>query len=153
MDDTAARGIKGYLGSAIVPQGVAVFARSTYPAMKARTALKVTWDESGAHRTGTKAIEADYVQRAATPGTVAQSRGDALGRLAAGGTQVIEQTFVFPYLAHAPMEPLDAVVQFDGTTAQAHFGSQGPTIDQGAIAAVARHQARECPHRCRAGGR
>ncbi len=136
VDDAAARGIKGYLGNAIIPQGVAVFAKSTYPAMKARAALKITWDESGAHRQGTKAIEADYTERSRNPGTVAQTRGDALGKVAAGGAAAMEQTFVFPYLAHAPMEPLDAVVQFDGEKATCHFGSQGPTIDQGAIAAA-----------------
>jgi isoquinoline 1-oxidoreductase subunit beta len=135
VDDAAARGIKGYLGNAIIPQGVAVFAKSTYPAMKARAALKITWDESAAHRQGTKAIEAGYTQRSRTPGTVAKSRGDALGKIA-GGAPVVEQTFVFPYLAHAPMETLDAVVHFDGEKAACHFGSQAPTFDQGAIAAA-----------------
>ncbi|MDB5593591.1 MAG: molybdopterin-binding domain of aldehyde dehydrogenase family protein [Hyphomicrobiales bacterium] len=136
IDDTEARKVAGYLSSATIPQGVVVFAKSTYPAMKARGALKIAWDESGAHKKGTKAIVADYMEQSRTPGTVAGKRGDAIGKIGAGGAQVIEQTYVFPYLAHAPMETLDAVVRFDGQKAACHFGSQGPTIDQGAIAAA-----------------
>ncbi|MFT4099345.1 MAG: molybdopterin-dependent oxidoreductase, partial [Rhodoblastus sp.] len=133
VDDAAAKSVRGYLGHAILPQGVAVYAKSTYPAMQARNALKIVWDESGAFKKGVKAIESDYRALAAKPGMIAATRGDASAKLAGAG-EVIEQTFVFPYLAHAPMEPLDAVVKFDGQTAACHFASQGPTIDQFAIA-------------------
>jgi len=133
VDDSQARAIKGYLGHAIVPQGVAVFAKTTYPAMQARNRLKIVWDDSAAFKKGTKAIEADYRALADKPGLVAAKRGDASARLA-NSPETIEQTFVFPYLAHAPMEPLDAVVKFDGESALCHFGSQGPTIDQFAVA-------------------
>ncbi len=133
VDDSAAKSLRGYLGHAILPQGVAVYAKSTYPAIQARNALKIVWDESGAFKKGVKAIESDYRALAAKPGAIAATRGDASAKLA-GANEVIDQTFVFPYLAHAPMEPLDAVVKFDGQTAACHFASQGPTIDQFAIA-------------------
>jgi len=133
VDDSDARSIGGYLGHAIIPQGVAVYAQSTYPAILARNALKIEWDETKAFRKSTKAIEAEYRALADRPGAVAARRGDAVRKIAAAG-EAIEQTFVFPYLAHAPMEPLDAIVHFDGETAACHFGSQGPTIDQAAIA-------------------
>lgn len=38
--------------------------------------------------------------------------------------------------AHAPMEPLNAFMKWEGDTASARFGSQFPTPDQGAIAQV-----------------
>lgn len=138
VDGSAAREIKGYLGHAILPQGVAVYAKSTWPAIKARDALKISWDESAAHRIGTAAMERDYVAMSAKPGKIAATRGDAEGKMAAeiaaGGAGVLEQVFVFPYLAHAPMEPLDAVVTFGGEKAKCHFGCQGPGLDQNAIA-------------------
>jgi isoquinoline 1-oxidoreductase beta subunit len=134
VDDSGARAVKGYLGHAILPQGVAVYATSTYPAITARDALQIVWDESGAFTTGTAAIERDYLEMAKKPGRIAAKRGDAPGKLASG--DVIEQTFVFPYLAHAPMETLDALVTFDGETAKCHYGCQGPGLDQGAIAAA-----------------
>jgi len=133
VDDREARSIAGYLGHAVIAQGVAVYARSTWPAILARNSLKIAWDETSAFRKGTKAIEAEYRAIAEKPGQVAAKRGDASARLA-NARETIEQTFVFPYLAQAPMEPLDAVVKFDGESALCHFGSQGPTIDQFAIA-------------------
>jgi isoquinoline 1-oxidoreductase beta subunit len=133
VDDTAVRA-KGYLGHAILPQGVAVFATSTWPALKAREALRISWDEGEAHKTGTAAIEKDYVAQSSSPGALAAKRGDPAKKLASGDGDVIEQVFVFPYLAQAPMETLDAVVRFDGETAKCQFGSQAPTIDQNAIA-------------------
>jgi len=133
VDDSAAKSIAGYLGHAVIPQGVAVYAQSTWPAISARNALKIDWDETAAFKKGTKAIEAEYRSLSEKPGASAAKRGDATGKLAKAA-DVIEQVFVFPYLAHAPMEPLDAVVTFDGQSASCHFGSQGPTIDQMAIA-------------------
>ncbi len=47
---------------------------------------------------------------------------------------VIEAEYVFPYLAHAPMEPLDGFLQWDGERAVARFGSQLQTGDQMTIA-------------------
>ena len=44
--------------------------------------------------------------------------------------------YEFPYLAHAPMEPLNTTVRFDGDRAEAWAGSQFQTFDQMAIAEV-----------------
>lgn len=137
FDDSEARKVKGFLKAEIIPQGVAVYAVSTWPALKARKALKAQWDESAAFRKSTKQMEAEFRALAQTPGMVANTQGDPLGALArAAPGDVVEQMCVFPYLAHAPMEPLDAVVRFDGATCWMRFGSQGPTIDQMAVAAA-----------------
>ena len=135
FDDSEARKIKGFIKAVMIPQGVAVYAVSTWPALKARKALRVRWDDGAAFAKGTKRIEAEYRALAHKPGVVAHAQGDAEGALAKAD-EVIEQTFVFPYLAHAPMEPLDAVVRFDGSKCWMTFGSQGPTIDQMAVAAA-----------------
>jgi len=54
----------------------------------------------------------------------------------AKGGRVVEAEFVFPYLAHAPMEPLNGFIKWDGETASARFGSQFPTPDHAVIAQV-----------------
>ena len=61
--------------------------------------------------------------------------GDVEAVLAKAG-KVIEAEFVFPYLAHAPMEPLDGFLHWDGERARARFGCQLQTGDHNMIAAV-----------------
>ncbi|MBA5819714.1 molybdopterin-dependent oxidoreductase, partial [Escherichia coli] len=55
-------------------------------------------------------IMREYRQLADKPGTSARKDGDADAAIA-GATRKISATYEFPYLAHAPMEPLDAVVK------------------------------------------
>ena len=50
--------------------------------------------------------------------------------------KIIEVEYVFPYLAHAPMEPLDCEIELMDDQCHAWFGSQMPTVDHGAIAKV-----------------
>src|SRR6266849_7573000 len=51
-------------------------------------------------------------------------------------TNRIVAEYEFPYLAHAPMEPLNTTVRFDGDRAEVWAGSQFQTGDQAAIAEV-----------------
>ncbi|HKJ62190.1 MAG TPA: molybdopterin cofactor-binding domain-containing protein, partial [Hyphomicrobiales bacterium] len=49
---------------------------------------------------------------------------------------VIEATYTFPYLAHAPLEPNDCVIQRKGEGVELIFGSQLQTIDQMTVASI-----------------
>jgi isoquinoline 1-oxidoreductase beta subunit len=49
---------------------------------------------------------------------------------------VLEADYEFPFLAHAPMEPLDCVVQLGGDGCDIWAGSQIQTVDQGAAAQI-----------------
>jgi isoquinoline 1-oxidoreductase beta subunit len=135
VDDSAARKIAGVVDVKTLPSGVAVYATGMWPAIKGRKALRIAWDESNAEKRGTDQLIAEYRALAKQKGTVAGSEGDAEAALAKAG-KVIEAEFVFPYLAHAPMEPLDGFLVWDGKIAKARFGSQIQTLDQGTIAAV-----------------
>lgn len=135
FDATAAKKIRGVVDVRQIPSGVAVYATGTWPALKGREALKVTWDESAAETRGSRELIADYRKRARTEGTVAGRHGDAEAVLARAD-KVIEAEFVFPYLAHAPMEPLDGYLEWNGQGAVARLGSQLQTIDHQVIAKV-----------------
>jgi isoquinoline 1-oxidoreductase beta subunit len=135
FDAAEALKVKGVVAVRQVSSGIAVYARGMWPAIKGRKALKVEWDDSRAEMRGTEEMISTYLEQTRKPGLVHRESGDVAKALAAGG-EVIEAEFVFPYLAHAPMEPLDGFMIWDGTTARARFGSQGQTIDQGAIAKV-----------------
>jgi isoquinoline 1-oxidoreductase beta subunit len=135
VDDREARKVPGVVDVKTLPSGVAVYADSTWPALKARGLLKITWDDSAAEKRGTAELIQNYRALALTPGKVAGKHGDAAAVFAKGG-KVIEAEYIFPYLAHAPMEPLDGYLRFDGQKALARFGSQFQTFEQATIAGV-----------------
>ena len=135
FDAAAARAISGVVDVKQLPTGVAVYAQSTWPALKAREALRIAWDDTAAEKRSSEQLIEEYRAIARSSGITAAARGDAEAVLAnAGG--VIEVEFVFPYLAHAPMEPLDGFLYWDGERARARFGCQLQTGDHNMIAAV-----------------
>lgn len=135
VDDAAARKVEGVVDIKTLPSGVAVYANGTWPALKARDLLKINWDETGAEKRGTSQLIQDYRALARKPGLVAGQHGDADGVLSKSA-KVIEAEYIFPYLAHAPMEPLDGYLKFDDKGALARFGSQFQTFEQATIAGV-----------------
>lgn len=135
FDAAEAKAVRGVVDVVRVPQGVAVLATSTWPAIKGRDALTVEWDDSAAEKRSTDALLAEYKALARTQGLPARKDGDAEAAIAAAG-KVLEAEFEFPYLAHAPMEPLDVTVLHEGDRATFWTGSQLQTVDQNTAAAV-----------------
>lgn len=136
VDDKAARALPGVLDVLTLPVGVAVIAKNTWTAIKGREALKIVWDDSKAETRGTDQMLADYRKLADQPGAVAANKGD-VAKAFASAAKVVESEFVFPYLAHAPMEPLNATVALNpdgGCTIWA--GSQFQGVEQMVVAHV-----------------
>lgn len=133
VDDKAARAIKGVSDVVVIPNGVAVLASDYWTAKKGRDALKVEWDEAQAYRGSSDAIVADYRERAKAPGLNARNDGNAEAALATAG-KVIEAEYVFPYLAHASMEPLNCVMKLENGECEVWNGEQLHTVDQFSLA-------------------
>jgi len=89
----------------------------------------VTWNESKAETRSSAELYKLYAEAAQKPGAVAAKRGDAEAGVAKGVTKH-EALFEFPYLAHAAMEPIDAVVELTEQGATIWTGSQLQTVDQ-----------------------
>ncbi|HYP57782.1 MAG TPA: xanthine dehydrogenase family protein molybdopterin-binding subunit [Beijerinckia sp.] len=136
FDPSDALKVKGVVEVVQVPQGVAVLATDTWSAIKGREALKVEWDDSKAETRSTDEIFADYRKLAAQSGKPAARRGDTDAAFKEAA-KIIEAEFLFPYLAHAPMEPLNATIELkpDGG-AEIWAGSQFQTVEQAVAAAV-----------------
>jgi isoquinoline 1-oxidoreductase beta subunit len=136
VKDFNADGLKGMPGIRYVleiPAGIAVVATTFWAAKKGRDALKVEWDDATGFRQSSGAIIAEYRRLAATPGRIARNDGDAATALA-GAAKVLEATYEFPYLAHAPMEPMDCVVRLGRDRCEIWNGAQNQTGDQFAVA-------------------
>ncbi len=135
FDAAAALAIPDVVDVKQVPNGVAVYAKGFWPAKTARDLLKITWDDSKAESRGTEQLLSEFRTLSKVPGKTVMQQGDVDQAIARGG-RLVEAEFVFPYLAHAPMEPLNAFMKWEGDTASARFGSQFPTPDHAAIAKV-----------------
>lgn len=135
FDAEATHRVPGVSEVVEIPAGVAVVAEGFWAAKKGRDALEITWDESRAETRGTSELLDEYRQLAAQPGDEVANRGDVESQLA-GAAQVLEAEYVFPFLAHAPMETLDCVVQIEDGGCRAWAGSQLQTVDQAALAEV-----------------
>ncbi len=135
FDAEAAKAVRGVVDVIQVPQGVAVLATSTWPAIKARDLLDIQWDFSGAETRSSTDIMATYLKLADEPGAPVKAVGDAEAGIA-DAASMVEATYQFPFLAHAPMEPIDVTVLFDGETATFWTGSQLQTLDQNIGASV-----------------
>jgi isoquinoline 1-oxidoreductase beta subunit len=136
VDDAAAKAIAGVTDVVQISNGVAVLATNFWAAKKGRDALKITWDDSAAETRSTDAMIADYKKLLAKPGLEARKEGTGAAGLKGAG-EVITADFEFPYLVHAPMEPLNCVIAYKpGESATIHSGSQMPTGDQAAACAV-----------------
>nr|MDQ3743660.1 molybdopterin-dependent oxidoreductase [Acidobacteriota bacterium] len=141
FDDREARGVEGVREVFEIPvarggTGVAVVADKFWPAKQGRDRLKIEWDTSGVERADSAQLWTKYRELARTAGNVAVARGDARAIESIVASRRIVAEYEFPYLAHAPMEPLNTTVRFDGDRAEVWAGSQFQTVDQAAIAEV-----------------
>ena len=140
FDDKDARAIDGVREVFEIPltkgSGVAVVADRFWTAKQARDRLKIDWDLSGIEHPDSSQLWLKYQELVRTTGNVAVTRGDESALERIPRTNRIVAEYEFPYLAHTPMEPLNASVRFNGDRAEAWVPSQFQTMDQMAIAEV-----------------
>lgn len=133
FDATKAKRVKGVRQVVQVPTGVAVIADSFWAAKVGRDALIIDWD-LGPNATLDSAQQlADYRQLATTTGLSVHKRGDVAAGLQKAA-HVLDAEYSFPYLAHAPMEPLNCTVKIGADQCEVWVGTQSPLLHQAEIA-------------------
>jgi isoquinoline 1-oxidoreductase beta subunit len=136
FDPAAASAVPGVVKVVQVPHGVAVVAKSFWAAKQGRDALAVEWDDSHAEKRSSSEMMDEYRHLAEQPAASARKVGDAAPAIK-NAAHTVSASYEFPYLAHAPMEPLDAVVKLTGGSCEIWAGDQFQTIDQGNAAKTA----------------
>ena len=138
FDGSKAKTVKGVVDVVETPRGVAVVADNMWAAIKGREQVTVEWDDSKAEKRGSDEILAHYKELAKQPGTAtARNDGDA-AQAFASAAKVLEASFEFPYLAHAALEPLNAVARKnDDGTLEVWGGHQMPDLYQATAAQIA----------------
>lgn len=112
FDAAAARAVPGVRHVLETDDGVAVVADGYWQAIRGRDALKLVWDEGALASLDDAAVSAQLEALARQGGELARKVG--LGAVAPAG-RTIEAVYEVPYLAHAPMEPMNC-------TAHVHAG-------------------------------
>lgn len=118
-----------------VASGVAVIAAHFWAAKLGRDAVRAEWSTPDGGGVGTDALAADFRAQARGPGAIVAQDGDADAAIMAAGKKH-EAVYEVPYLAHAPMEPLNCTVKLDGDRCEIWTGTQFQTGDQGAAARI-----------------
>ena len=118
------RGVKGVVR--VNASTVAVVADTWWRAKTALEKLPLVWDEGVNAKVNSASIAAHLAEglnaQVALGSVAGRAEGDALGAIASAATKV-EATYSTPFLAHAPMEPMNATVKLtagaDGKIARA----------------------------------
>ncbi|HTS13718.1 MAG TPA: xanthine dehydrogenase family protein molybdopterin-binding subunit [Candidatus Limnocylindrales bacterium] len=129
FDDSEARKIEGVVDVVRISRGVAVVAQDTWSAIRGAEALKVNWDKTHAETRSTHEIMGEYRELAKQRGLSALNRGNPAAGIG-GSAKTVDLEFSIPYLAHAPMEPLNCVMELHGDSAEIWSGCQLQSIDQ-----------------------
>jgi isoquinoline 1-oxidoreductase beta subunit len=135
FDDSKTMTIKGVRQVVAVPNGVAVLADNFWAAKQGRDALNIEWDPGENVSLDSATQMDDYRKLALTKGATAANKGDAANAIASASKK-IEAEYNFPYLAHAPMEPLNCTVKIDKDSCEIWTGTQMPGLEQGVAAQI-----------------
>jgi isoquinoline 1-oxidoreductase subunit beta len=124
FDATAAKAVPGVKHVVQISNGVAVVADNTWSAQQGRKALQIKWDEGALAGLSSAAISRDFVARMEKPGAVGFKNGDAAAGLA-GAPKKVEAVYEVPFLAHAPMEPLNCTADVRADSCEVWASTQG----------------------------
>ena len=135
VDDSAAKKIPGVQKIVVLDDLVAVVGDHMWAAKKGLEALKIDWNEGQFAKLSLKDIWDDLRAASQKDGAVAKSVGDIAKGLATGDK--LEASYEMPFLAHAPMEPLNATVHFKPDSCEIWVGTQVMTRVQSEAAKAA----------------
>jgi isoquinoline 1-oxidoreductase beta subunit len=136
FDASKAKAVPGVKAVFKVPSGVAVVAADFHSARKGREALSVAWDDGAGSKLSTPGMRAEYALLAQSPGRVARKEGDP-AQVYSRAVRRLAADYEVPYLAHAPMEPLNCLVDLRKDRCEIWTGSQAQTWDRDAAARIA----------------
>jgi len=130
FDRSAALAVPDVVAVMEIPSGVAVLGRHYWAARSGRDKLGIEWElGEPAELLSSVEIEGRYRELARLPGSVSAMRGEAAGELAQAGS-VIEREYVLPYVAHAPMEPLNCTIALSADGCDIWLGTQYQSLDK-----------------------
>jgi isoquinoline 1-oxidoreductase beta subunit len=135
FDATKALKIPGVEKVVPTATGVAVVAKHFWAAKLGRDALVIEWSKPDGGGVNTETLLAEFRTTARKTGAIVADIGKVEPALVSAKARH-EGQYEVPYLAHAPMEPLNCAVKIDGDQVEIWTGTQFQTFDQLAAAKI-----------------
>jgi isoquinoline 1-oxidoreductase subunit beta len=135
VDDSAAKKIPGVQQVVVLDELVAVVGDHMWAAKKGLDALVITWNEGPNAQISSSDIWEDLRAASKKDGVVAKTKGDVAKGLSQGDR--LEAAYELPFLAHAPMEPMNCTVHLTPGACEIWVGTQVLTRAQSDAAEAA----------------
>lgn len=140
FDATEAETMQGVEQILEIPGGVAVIATNTWYAMQALDAISYDWgpaDYAPDQDAHWAALEDSFTEETLDKEWL--NSGDVEAEMP--GAEMLEAEYRVPYVAHQPLEPLNAIVLVEDDRVQVWTGHQMPRFLQQQVAAITGHDA------------
>jgi isoquinoline 1-oxidoreductase beta subunit len=134
VDDLKAKQIPGVRQVLVFDNFVAVVGDHMWAAKQGLAALAITWDEGPNARVTSADVWKQIRASSEKSGVVAKATGDAAKALAEG--ERLDAAYEMPFLAHAPMEPMNCTAHVRPDSCEVWVGIQVQTRAQAIAAKV-----------------
>ena len=139
LDAAEAKGMTGVLDVLTFERGVAVVAEKYWQARRAAKTVQVTWRGGILNGLNTDALREAARDRVTRAGDhTMRDEGDVDDAMARDGVKALTSDYDVPYLAHAPMEPMNATVHVQAERVTVWAPNQSPTVMAEAVSRVLR---------------
>jgi len=135
LDEPKALAIPGVRQIVNLGDVVAVVADHMWAAKQGLAALAIRWDDGPNGGVSTADVVQGLDTASQQPGAVARTQGNAAAALA-GAAKKIDAVYQVPFLAHAPLEPMNCTVHVEKDRCEVWTGSQTLTRAQGTAVRV-----------------
>jgi len=127
VDERAIAGRRGNLQVVKLKDAVAVVADRYFRAKAALDAVAIEWEVGAAGATDSAQFRKAYIDALDQKGAVARNDGDVDAAMPTAA-KVIEATYDVPIIAHAPMEPLNAIAHVQADRVDVWVGTQNADL-------------------------
>ena len=132
FDASKARSMPGVIDVVQISNGVAVIADSTWHAFNGRDALIIDWDLGPNANVKTEDIRNEMLKHLDKEGSEFESRGNVKTEI--DGEIKLEAVYEVPFIAHAPMEPMNCVAKYQNGKAELWAPTQNAQNAQSEVA-------------------
>ena len=126
---------EGVLKVKQISTGIAIIAEHWWSAKEAINDVKIVWDEGAFKNVNSASLDKEYSDLLNKNGNIMRQDGDSK-KAFKEASKIVETEFNFPFLAHAAMEPLNALVHDKNGEAEVWTGGQLQTVYRDVTAKV-----------------